>query len=80
MCYYLSKVLFDENNYVQIYMCLCSNNKRYGQHAQETNHDFLFFKSVKMWLTAVGFALAMTKKTPACSAFVIQIFVPLRMK
>lgn len=36
--------------------------------------------SVKMWLTAVGFALAMTKNTPACSAFVIQIFVPLRMK
>lgn len=54
MCYYLSKVLFDENNYVQIYMCLCSNNKRYGQHAQETNHDFLFFKSVKCGLLLLG--------------------------
>lgn len=48
---------------------------------KQLNHDFaLFLKLVRMWLTAVGFALAMTKKTPACSAFVIQIFVPLRMK
>lgn len=48
---------------------------------KQVNHDLFFFlKLVKMWLTAVGFALAMTKKTPACSAFVIQIFVPLRMK
>lgn len=48
---------------------------------KQLNQDFaLFLKLVRMWLTAVGFALAMTKKTPACSAFVIQIFVPLRMK
>lgn len=61
-------------------MTLCVN-LHVSVTKKQVNHDLFFFlKLVKMWLTAVGFALAMTKKTPACSAFVIQIFVPLRMK
>lgn len=61
--------------------CVCVvTTKGMGNMLKKQTMTPFFFKSVKMWLTAVGFALAMTKKTPACSAFVIQIFVPLRMK